>query len=54
MTGPLLYRSTLWGNANNENELITCLLKLQKRAARLVLEQPTEVPSIVRLFRKLD
>ncbi len=32
---------------------ITCLLKLQKRAARLILEQPIEVPSIV-LFRKLD
>ena len=47
----LLYCSTLWGNANNE--LITCLLKLQKRAARLILEQPTEVPSIVR-FRKLN
>ena len=47
----LLYCSTVWGNANND--LITCLLKLQKRAARLILEQSTEVPSIV-LFRKLN
>ena len=47
----LLYCSTLWGNASNE--LITCLLKLQKRAARLILELSTEVPSIV-LFRKLN
>ena len=47
----LLYCSTVWGNANND--LITCLLKLQKRAARLILEQATEVPSIV-LFRKLN
>ena len=47
----MLYCSTVWGNANND--LITCLLKLQKRAARLILEQSTEVPSIV-LFRKLN
>ena len=47
----LLYCCTLWGNANKE--LITNLLKLQKRAARLILEQPTEVPSIL-LFRSLN
>ncbi len=48
-----LYRSTLWGNVKNYLGLITCLLKLQKRAARLILEQPIEVPLIV-LFRNLD
>ena len=41
----LLYCNTTWGSANND--LITSLLKLQKRAARMILKQSAEVSSIV-------
>ncbi|CAB4005273.1 Hypothetical predicted protein, partial [Paramuricea clavata] len=47
----LLYGITIWGNARNE--LIDPLLKLQKRAARLALDESMSTPS-VNLFRKLE
>lgn len=46
----LLYCISIWGNARNE--LIDQLLKLQKRAARLTLDENISTPSVV-LFRKL-
>lgn len=45
-----LYCCTLWGNASNE--LLNDLLKLQKRAARLILDKKPDAPSI-ELFRQL-
>lgn len=46
----LMYCCTIWGNARNE--LLNDLLILQKRAARLILEQDYRAPSI-NLFRQL-
>ena len=50
-TPHLLYGITIWGNARHE--LIDPLLKLQKRAARLALDESMSTPS-VHLFRKLE
>ena len=45
-----IYGITIWGNASNE--LLHPLLKLQKRAARLILNESVSRPSVV-IFRKL-
>ena len=46
----LIYCSTIWGNCSNA--LLLDLLKLQKRAARIICEVPTDTPS-VSLFQHL-
>ena len=45
-----MYRRTVWGNARWE--LTDDILKLQKRAARLILDTDIKTPS-VDMFRKL-
>lgn len=46
----LLYCCTVWGNASNER--LNDLLKLQKRAARIILQTSCETPSVI-LFHEL-
>jgi hypothetical protein len=46
-----IYGITIWGNASNQ--LLHPLLKLQKRAARLILNESVSTPSVV-IFRKLS
>ena len=41
----------MWGNASNDK--LNDLLKLQKRAARIILQVNIDIPSI-NLFRKLQ
>ena len=45
------YCCTVWGNASCTN--IDNLYKLQKRAARIILNATTETPSAV-MFKKLE
>jgi hypothetical protein len=45
-----IYGITIWGNASNE--LLHPLLKFQKRAVRLILNESVCTPSVV-IFRKL-
>ena len=47
----MLYESTVWSNCSSDN--IMRVFKLQKRAARVILEADTRSNS-VKLFKKLE